>query len=335
MLWVDIQYLKLISSRLERYKEKRITPFHAACRCPLCGDSKKRVNKVRGNFYEIKGSLIYHCFNCEVHISFPNFLRDFDHSLYDRYILEKYKNGSQKEKKVDIAEKCKIETHRYIPTITDGLKSISDLREDHPVKQYVLNRRIPEEFFDKIFYAPKFFEWASGNTDRFKSSKEDHPRLIIPWYSEDGTQFAYSARAFGKEMPKYYKIILDETYPPYFGMDRVEKGKPIYVVEGQLDAMFLPNCVSVGTSAIYNFDMKEHDIVYIPDRDVRNPDIMKVVRKIIKLGKKVCLLPLDLPGKDLNEVVQNGVKNLKEIIDCNTIQGLEAELKFSKWSQVK
>jgi hypothetical protein len=55
------------------------------------------------------------------------------------------------------------------------------------------------------------------------------------------------------------------------------------------------------------------------------------------MGKKVCMLPNSLLGKDINEMVQNGltVDDIHNIIKRNTYQGLEAQLKFTEWGKIK
>lgn len=335
--WLDINYAKQISYRLEGWKEKRFSPFLVNFKCPICGDSHKKKSKKRGYLYEHKNSLVYKCFNCNASMSFGHFLKDFDLNLYERYTLDNFKNGQTHQhtrKEKDEFDKFKTVplTKKYIPSITDDLKSVDELDDNHPAKKYVIERMIPKNMWSKLFYAPKFFKWASGNTDKFDGdSKKDHPRLIIPWYSKEGVVFAYTARSFGDEQPKYYKIVLDETYPLVYGLDRTKE--PKYVLEGPIDSVFLPDSIAIGNASLHTYDCNG---TYIPDADVRNKDIMKEVQRLIKLGKKVCMLPTGGMWKDLNEAIQLGLTaaDLKNIIDKNTYSGLTAELRFTTWSKV-
>jgi hypothetical protein len=92
--------------------------------------------------------------------------------------------------------------------------------------------------------------------------------------------------------------------------------------------------VAIGNASLHTY---ECDGTYIPDADVRNKEVMREVKKLISLGKKVCLLPAKGLWKDLNEAVQLGLteQDLKIIIDKNTFSGLTAELKFIEWNKVK
>lgn len=342
-LWMDTSYAKQLAYRLAGYKEKSISPYLANFRCPVCNDSAKKANKKRGYFYVLKNSLNFRCHNCNASMSFGSFLKQFDPNLFERYSLERYRNDSthqHSKKDVDIfalmksISKTPPETKKYVPNITDGLRSVEELDDSHPAKQYVVNRMIPKEFHSKLFYVPKFVKWTHGHTNKFKKWKDaDHPRLVIPWYSEDGAVFAYTARAFGSEEPKYYKIVVDDSYPPFYGMNRVDIKEQVYVVEGPIDSMFLPNCIAVGTSSLHMYDNK--NAVYITDRDVRNKEVMREVGRLINESKKVVMLPDGVP-KDINEMILEGYteEEILQLIDDYTYQGLSAKLHFILWRKI-
>lgn len=309
------------------------SPFKANFRCPICHDSEKSKTKRRGWIYQHNGDnyLRYGCFNCNANMSFQRFLKMQDFNLHEQYILEKYRNNVVNERPEADLFKTPAPTRKYVPNIFEGLSTIADLKDDHPVRQYIQSRCIPNEFYNKIYYAPKFFTWTKGHTDKFGYIKDDHPRVLLPWISQDGVSFGYSARAFGKEDPKYYRVIVQEGFPTFFGMERVNLNERVYVVEGEIDSLFLDNCIAVGTSALYRFSAAEK-ITYIPDRDIRNPQIMKVVEKLINTGQKVCMLP-DSFTKDINDAVKDGMtkSEITRIIDENSYNGLEAKLYFTKW----
>lgn len=339
MLWLDVKYAKLISYRLLRWKIKKDTgsDFLAVCRCPICGDSKKSERKARGNFYSKDGDLHYKCFNCEAAMYFGTFLKQFDSNLYSEYAFEKYKERGRSPL-IQVQEKFIEKGNEQKFYLFENIKTIKELADDHPAKKYVLQRKIPEYFLSKLYYAPKFFKWSSEHTDKFKDvAYKDHPRLIIPWYDRDGNCFAYHARAFGNEQRRYFSVVLDKTKEKVYGLERLDESKPIIVVEGQIDSMFLPNCVAVGSSSLYTFDRPGKDVTYVFDVQPRNEEIVKIIKKTIDMGKKVALINEDqFPWKDINEAVIAGmsIDYILELIHNNTVRGLQAEIKFTQWRKV-
>lgn len=340
MLYHDVKYLKLVSYRLERFKIKKDNGnmFEANCRCPICGDSQTNLKKARGYFYSKQGKMNFYCHNCNASMSFSKWLKDFDYNTYQMYALDVFKD--QKEKTDYIAE---LKTKPYVPSVLRGLKTIKQLHDaQHPAASYVVNRKIPEKYWEELYYVPKFFEWTLGHTDKFKDllnvhPEREHPRLIIPWFTEDDKEcFAYQARAFGKEEPKYYAITVDKKPPRFFGLDRLNRLEHIYVVEGPIDSLFLPNAVAVGSSALYTFEDAGADITYVPDNENRNKEILKVYKKIIDAGHKVCIMPNTYTYKDINEAIMCGMSifDIKQLIDDNTYSGLSAHMKFNEWRKL-
>jgi hypothetical protein len=277
---------------------------------------------------------------------FGSFLKQFDHALYDEYALERYKNDINKYKAHKAAEpdfrvsvEERLKAAESLPEnnaeFLKGLRQITELPVEHPAVQYVVGRRIPSEHLGLLYYAPRFYRWATTNTDRFKITPKtvDHPRLIIPWYDASGKVFAYQGRAFGPETPKYYTIVLDDTKPHFYGMERIDSDKKIYVVEGPIDSLFLPNSVAVGSSALMNFKMSGS--VYVFDNEPRNKDIVKIIEKAVFSGADVFVPPTGYTHKDINEAIEAGMtsEQIVAIIDDNTHNSIEAQMKFSNWKK--
>jgi len=338
-VWVDTKYLKQISYQLNNWTEKKISPHHSMCRCPLCGDSKKNDRKRRGNFYEKDGKLLYTCFNCGVTTNFANFLKQFDPFLFKQYAFESFSDAPNRHVKQDLsASDFRVTSPKPQKTsILDNIKLVNSLPDDHIAKIYIKKRLIPDEYSNLFYYTDTFFSWASTNCDRFSSGllDNDHPRIIIPWFNKEGEIFAYQARSLHGQEPKYYTIVLDPTTPKFFGLDRVDLSKTIYVIEGPIDAMFLPNCVAVGSSALTTFAGDDLDIVYVYDAEPRNHDIVHLIEKAVRSCAKVFIPPKGYNHKDLNEAIQSGVTKteLKYIIDHNTYSGALALLKFNMWKR--
>jgi hypothetical protein len=122
-----------------------------------------------------------------------------------------------------------------------------------------------------------------------------------------------------------------------FGLHRLRKQERIYVVEGQFDSYFLPNCVASGDSNLGGVAaiFPELDVVLVYDNEPRNRDIVKQIEKSIDAGHSVCLFPASVPGKDINEMIQNDLTSdeIKDIIDRNTFKGLSGKLTFTSWKR--
>ena len=205
--YIDLKYINEISARLSQFKKKGDYLFNF--RCPHCGDSKKNKTKARAYLYRVKNDMFFKCHNCGEGQSFTNFLKFLDNKKYEQYLLERYKGSAPstpKPKFTDFKPKFKE------VDVLDGLTSVSDLKEGHPVLQYVIDRKIPKAYHDKLFLCNKFMAYVNKiKPNTFGHTKGEHPRLIIPFYDIDGKVFAFQGRAFGKEQPKCLTVKLDES----------------------------------------------------------------------------------------------------------------------------
>jgi hypothetical protein len=334
MLFVDIKYAKMIGPRLERWKIKKddFQSFVSQFRCNICGDSDKSEKKTRGNFFVHDGDLMMHCYNCGASHGFGQWLKDFDSNMYAQYKVEKF---STTKYSFDVPKPL-LQSNTHLITVFDELNTIEELPPNTEAKKYVLDRKIPREFWSKLYYAPNYIEWARKHTDKFDNPQcVEHSRLVIPWLNKEGDAFAYHARAFGKSLNKYYSITLDPKHTPkVYGLDRLDLSKQRYVLEGPIDSMFIPNAIAVGTSTLYMYE--DADAIYLPDMEPRNREIVKIIGKMVRQGLRVCFMPDSWTFKDINEAVMAGFTS-KEILDTinkNVYKGLRAEMKYNSWKKV-
>ena len=87
-MFTEIKYLNLLSPRLPKFRQKK--EFLWNFRCPICGDSQRNQNKMRGFIFQLKGKLVYKCHNCQTTLPFAKFLEMMDPTLYKEYRLEKF-----------------------------------------------------------------------------------------------------------------------------------------------------------------------------------------------------------------------------------------------------
>ncbi len=331
MSYIDTKYLNIISPYLQQFKKKGDNLWNF--RCPYCGDSKKSRTKARGFVFRKKNDLFFKCHNCGVGASLGNLVKTIDSKTYKDYIFERYKKG------VETHSSPQPEFHFNAPVfrkkgILKTLKSISELSTDHPARKIIEKRFIPSKSLSDLYLCESFYQFTNTLIpNKFPSLDGDHPRLLIPFRDEQGEVFAYQGRAFGNEQPKYITIKLDDDKDKIFGLDRVDKSKPIYVVEGPLDSLFLDNCVAVAGA---DFSNMKGDLIIIYDNEPRNKEINKQIEKTINQGKSVCLWPDNMKWKDINDMIIAGYskEQIQEIITDNTFSGAAAQLRFVEWRKI-
>lgn len=333
MNFIDQKYIGLVSSRLEKFKQVKIGLYNF--RCIYCGDSQKNKNKTRGYIYGYKNDHNYKCHNCGVSKSFTNFLKDIDSSLYDQYIMERYKNGSTGKGSNTPEPKFTFEKPKFTKKAFD-LPSIAELNKEHSARIYLENRKIPQDFLSKLFYCEKFKQWTNEQKETFESTKYDEPRIIIPLINK-GEIFGFQGRSLSKKPKvKYITIILDEDQPKIYGLDRIDWKQTVYIVEGPFDSMFIDNSIAmVGADIdkmffVTNF---ETNFVMVYDNEKRNKEMTARLEKSIEMKFPVVIWPKDLKEKDINDIVLSG-QDVESMLKLNTYQGLEAKLKFTNWKKV-
>ena len=346
--YIDVKYVNIISPYLQQFKKKG--DFLWNFRCPYCGDSQKSRTKARGFIYRKKNDLFYKCHNCGVGTTLGNLIEHLDSKTHKDYIMERYKKGvktNNPEPEFHFNEPVfkknpeRKEVGRCSESIV-GLKSISELHHEHPARIFVEQRRLPRSSYGDLFLCPRFYEHTNRLIpNKFPSLDGDHPRLLIPFRDEEGEIFAYQGRAFGKEQPKYITIKLQDR-DKIFGLDRVTKKEPIYVVEGPLDSLFLDNCIAVGGAdfdrplSIEGSLISNGELTVVFDNEPRNKEICKLIEKTINTGKKVCLWPESMEHKDINDMILGGYtkEEIQEIIKENTFQTASAKMQFATWRKI-
>ena len=327
--YIDIKYLNIISPQLQMFKKKGDALWNF--RCPYCGDSQKSRTKARGFVYRKKNDLFYKCHNCGVGATLGNLIKHIDSKTHKDYIMERYKKGvksNNPEPEFKFDEPVFRKKDVFKP-----LKSISELESEHPARKIVESRKLPKESLRDIFFCDSFYEFTNTLIpNKFPSLDGDHPRMLIPFRDEKGEIFAYQGRAFGDEQPKYLTIKLEER-DKIFGLDRVNKDKHIYVVEGPLDSLFIENCLAVGGS---DFDRLEGDYTVIFDNEPRNKEINKQIEKSIDKGCSIVLWPEKVKEKDINDMILSGMtkEDIQKIITENTFSGASARLRFAEWRKI-
>lgn len=325
----------LISNRLPLFKKKKDNTYN--CRCIICGDSTKNRRKARGYFYSYKTELRYKCHNCDASLSFGNFLKTFVSDMYSQYALEKYSEGHVRTPNTEPV--FKFEEPQFKPKeerlLDKLLERIDTLSDEHEVVQFVSGRKIPKEKFKLLYYIDNVKNIAQLN-DKYKESiKTEEPRLVLPFYDSHNQLSGVTCRALRGEALRYITIKVKDDVPLIFGLEDVDKTKPIYVVEGPIDSLFLDNAIAVaGTSfgKLSETGLDKDKLVVVFDNQPRNKEVCKLIEKSIDHGHKVVIWPQTIDEKDINEMFLAG-RNVKKIVKENVFSGLTAKAKFISWKR--
>ena len=295
---------------LDKYIEKMLSSFpskaiyksdYITCRCPLCGDSKTNKTKKRG--YILKGnshidSYVYVCHNGECvandkGMSIVNLMKNYFPQFYEDYrresYFQEYSPNFPKYTK-NVPEKIILEKDdvKYFQSI---LKGDSEIFEK--AREECIRRKLPENIWKEFFV-------ATGGV--FQG------RMIIPFYDNLGKIYYYQGRTLIGSDPKYLNRRFGEK--EIYGIYGIDRTKPVIVVEGPIDSMFLKNCVGIlglkFTEKVKN-EIRGLRCFYLLDND---KDGKKNSLKLLKDGKFVFCWERFL--KDLG--IKEQIKDVNDLV---------------------
>lgn len=330
MIWLEEKYINFLGPQLKFFKRVRERVYNF--RCPLCGDSDQNESKTRGYIYhkpKLGDHFNYRCHNCGAGFHFKNFLRLISPTLYDEYILEKIRDRQEYIPSKTIVEEPKTREKIDIFSVLESTTG------DNPGREYLLNRKILPDQLNRFYYTENFSEVVKLIDPVMAENSPQDDRIIIPFFNKDGEMTHLQGRAMGKSKMRYLTITIEEDAPKVFGLERINWNKNnIFVVEGPFDATFVPNCIAMGGSDM-SIDI-DRNLIYIFDNEPRNREIVKRIKKIIELGKSICLFSDIFKGKDINNMIENGHSRIEILryINNNTLSGLKAMTKFTEWKKV-
>ena len=307
---------------------------HWNFRCVICGDSKKNEFKKSGWILNKSGTLFYYCHNCDASFSFKFFLKKYYPHIYSDYIKEKF----MKKKVITKFDEIISKKNEIIFPIKNLIKII-DLPPNHAGRKYIENRKIPFKHHNILYYCENYQKEINKLfPDKFKKYPISDERIVIPYYNKKKIPFI-QGRTITNDYLRYITINLLSNFPKIYGIERINIGKLIKIVEGPIDSLFLDNCLAMGSSSVNHDDLlsisSKSNFVFIYDLETRNQAIIKKIHKIVDKGFKVCLMPHEFRkfGKDINEFIKNGLtkEEIQLMIKKNTFSGLIAKIKLKFW----
>lgn len=338
--WLDVKYVNLLSGRLRNFKRKGTNLYNFSC--PICNDSETNTRKARGYIYEKKGRMIFHCHNCNATMNISYFIKTLDNSLYNEYVVENLKDAKTVHQLDLEAFVDKMKPPKFLKSeVLKDLKKVSQLSPDHPIKKFVVSRKIPNLYHSKLFSCPKFRAFTNNIIpDKFdeKALLHDENRLLIPFINASKDVHAFQGRTLGKSEFKYITIVIDESVPKIYGLDTVNLNKPTYVFEAVFDSMFIPNSIATAGGDLVSSisSLNRENLVICYDNEPRSIHTIKKIEKAINSNFPVFIFPNEFKYKDINDAIMAGMENnyLEYLVKNNTYKGLEANLRLNNWKRV-
>jgi hypothetical protein len=227
----------------------------------------------------------------------------------------------------------------------EELTPISKLPKNHVAHEFCKLRRIPEKHYNILYYCDDFGSFMDKlDPDCLSVGKEE--RLVIPFFNKNGDVVGAQGRhltlkgeSTARTSARYITVKADKSIDRlWYGLWRTDPKKKVYVVEGPLDSLFIPNTIAmVGAGAIEQIHPRlvDSEVVYALDNEPRNKQIVNYIDRLISKGCSVCIWPQNVKEKDINDMIYTKTaKEIKKIIDDNTYAGLEARMHFRNWRRV-
>lgn len=326
--------------RLEKATRQSNTPLKVNFRCHICGDSQKNKNKKRGYLIEKGDSIIYYCHNCGYSKFFPTYLKEHHPDLYQDYVFQTLKargNEPRKKKVLPVAPKQKVVQKDYLKGLTD----VMDLPKKHPAIEYLLSRKVPLSR-GLLYYTDNFAKYVNSHIPgKFKEGAAEDARVVIAVRDSNGKVIGAVGRAIDKEAKKrYFTIIYEDNGDHFYGLERLDKSKHAFVVEGPIDSLFLPNAIALmGSvrSGLENIFPDKQSYTIVLDNQPRNPEIVHKYETHINNGENIVIWPDGMDcGKDINDMVLSGMstKDVVRLLENHTFNGLKATIEFKRWKKI-
>lgn len=267
-------------------------------RCNVCGDSEKSKYKRRGYILTSQEPWMYYCHNCYYKKPVTLWMKEYFPGHFKEYISEvmRLNNRKKEEPKIKnptIKKKKKIsdkEHTKHFIKINDG-KSAVFAKAIKLCKE----RNIPKNVWQK---------WFVAINGKFKN------RLIIPFFDNNGKIYYYQGRSlYDNVTPKY--LSRSGKHNSIYNYYNVDKEKPIVVVEGPIDAIFVENAIALTGLKLDNTLLQDFKkLYYWIDYDVTPTTGNKIIQLLTQEKYVFCwkwfIEDYNLPKKnkwDVNSVL--------------------------------
>lgn len=262
--------------------------------CPFHGNHRTPAGEVD------KETGVFFCFSCHKACDLIELIMHTSGRTYfeaARYIKSKESNTTIEQ---DIDRQLKQEPE-FVEFDEFTIKRLNNAALESPrAVRYYQGRLITKESVQKF---------QLGYSDK-------RDMVTIPVHSPDGMCVGFVGRSVeGKEFKNSPKLPKSKTL---FNIHRVKTSRSVYVVESSFDAIRLDQCgmpavatlgASVNNTQIDLLQKYFNDIIVIADNDEAGSGMRD--RLVEKLGPRVTVLQLDKQYKDIGDMDDESIKNLR------------------------
>ena len=338
-LILDMQYANMVSPYVRNFRKKGRT-FNFSC--PFCGDSLKVKSKARGYLFPGKDRLVYKCHNCDIPASMSNVLKLLDSNLAAQYELDKFTEWKVDNPLKKNDDEISFEPPVFQKKIDKGLVKISTLPHNHPIKTYVNKRKIPTDLHYQLYFTPTFKKWSNSVVPgTYQDEKFDEPRLVIPLIDNNQNIMGYQGRSLKADsVAKYITLLLHENNHKIYGLNNADLNKLVYVFEGPIDSMFIPNSIAATggrmDTSLADVGVSRDRSIIVYDNEPRNIHTIKKMKKALANHYRICIWPKYIHETDINDMILAGYspERLVDIINTNSYSGLLGEIQLGDWRLV-
>lgn len=351
--FADRQLLVTLAPRLDGVK--RVAGDALRFRCPFCQATPQERRK--GPTGGLKADKGFGCFRagCPSHewsrtgggLSLRSFLKRFAPDLLEEYDAERRaeERGIVVTSRMESAPAAQVQSPASAaddPRFADGEEALGfvlslprciDLPPGDPAREFALRRQIPESAADYLRWIP---DWSPFGYLCDGRRHQHGGRVLIPYPDRAGTALlAAAGRTLDPAAPaKYLAAKVKPENPLIFGLDRVAEGQDIFVTEGMIDSMFLPNAVAVtGTNlTIAAEHLPKERLVLVYDNQPA-----AVAEKMLRAAQEGFRIAVwwfyAADAKDINELVTEGRSPewIAQKLMANTFVGREALARIRRW----
>jgi hypothetical protein len=306
--------------------------------CPSCNDHKDRLYFI---WNSKKNVTIAYCHNCSYSKPLKAFIREYYSDIYKQYyskhrskvglIESNIKEVVQREEKRDKVRLIKRRQHPPDCII------LCNLYKNHKALKYVKSRKIPESHWKNIYYCSSFKRLAS-KYGLDVTNWQDDERLVMPFWDNESCIVFIQGRSLDPDTKmRYITIRVKEESLKIWGLDSINISERIYITEGPLDAMFLPNSLAMAGSDIQDKELLSilnvkdpSQIVFVYDNEPDNAEIYSKMVDKVSFGFSIVLWDRKkVKQKDVNDMVLSGfnINNIEDMI----FDGIRAKVRLKRW----